>query len=112
MREDRREITISEPARVSAHPERMLDLPGAVQLGEVDRLGHLPSDARGALGGRSGQPCLSAGSEREERLLLARAGAGRALKRARRPGWIVLILDARPSRRGQLVPSDLSRPLR
>jgi hypothetical protein len=39
--EDRREVPVAEPAGVSAPPERAVDLAAAVQLGEIDRLGHL-----------------------------------------------------------------------
>jgi hypothetical protein len=48
----------------------------------------------------------------KERLLLGALGAGLALKRPRRPGRGVLVVDARPAGGGQLVAGDLPRPVR
>ena len=45
---------------------------------------------------------LRAGPDRKERLLVGVPARGRALQRARRPGRVVLVVDARPARRGQL----------
>ena len=44
MGEDRGEVALAEPARLGAHLEGVLDLARAVQLGEIDRLGHLAPD--------------------------------------------------------------------
>ena len=70
--------------------KRSLDLRGAVELGEVDRLCHLaPHPLRARRGGLD-QPCLGARADREERPLLGAAGRGLALERTSRPGRIVL----------------------
>ena len=85
---------------------------GAVQLGEIDRFGHLAPDPLRARRGGPLQPPLGARRRSQERPLLALARPGLALQRARRPRRVVLVADARAPRRGQPVAGDLPRPLR
>lgn len=63
---------------------RLIDGPGTVEFGEVDRLGHLATDPLRALGRRLLEPPLRARPDRQELPLLAAASPGLALK-ARRP---------------------------
>ena len=64
MSEDRGQINVGEPAGVSTHLERVLDLSGAVQLCQIDGLGDLAPDPRRARGSSLDQPALGAGPER------------------------------------------------
>ena len=109
--EDAGQVTVGEPAVAGAPREGVVDRPGAMELGQVDRLGHLATDPLRSL--RSGvlEPPLGALPDRKEVALLARAGAGPALQRPGRPRRVVLVLDAGATRRGQPVAGDLSRPL-
>ena len=70
MGEDRGQITVGEPAGVRARAQRALDLLAAVELGEIDRLGHLAPHTLRAGRGRSDQPPLGTLAERKERALL------------------------------------------
>jgi len=83
---DRGEITVAEPPGVSAHLQRLLDLLGAVELREVDRLARLAPHTLRARSGSLDQPPLRSRADREERPLISAAGTRRALKRTRRAG--------------------------
>jgi hypothetical protein len=69
-RENGREVTVTEPAVARASLQCLVDRSGAVQLGEVDRLGHLATDPRGAFRGGSLQPPLRAFADGKELSLL------------------------------------------
>ena len=94
----------AEPARGRGLPERAVHHGGAVQPGQLDRLGHLGPDPRAARGGGLGQPQRRAVTERQERRLAAvvrgrgvrssaPAGAGGKCASATRglPGVVLLV---------------------
>jgi len=104
------QVSVAKAAIDSAPVKRRIDTPGTVKFGEVNRLGHLAADPLRALGSRLLKPPLRAIADRQELPLLLRPTTRLALKRAGRPGQIVLIVDARPPRRGQRVAGDLPCP--
>ena len=65
-----------------------------MELGEIDGFGHLASQPLRAGGRGLDQPALGGRPDREERLLLARLRAWRALQRPGRPGRVVRVLIA------------------
>ena len=98
------------PASAAA-AQRLVDSPGAVELGEIDGLGDLaPHPRRAGRGGRD-QPRLGARPIARNACSSARRPWA-ALKRAGRPRRVVLVADARPPGRRQRVAGDLARPLR
>ena len=112
MREDQREVALAEPPDLSADRERVLDILVAVKLREVNSFGDLAAHPLRA--GRRGcdQPSLRAGPDREERRLLTRARPRLTLERPGRARRVVLVLDARPPGRRQVMARDLARALR
>jgi hypothetical protein len=110
--EDRREGALVKAAGVGGNPECVLDEFGAVELGEIDRFGHLAPDAARAGRRGPGQPRARARPDRQERRLGRALRAGHAFQRARWFGWVVLVLDARAPRRREPVARDLARPVR
>jgi hypothetical protein len=81
--EDRGEVALIEPPGLRGRLQRLVDIAGPVQLGEIDGLGDLAPQPRGAGRRGSGQPAFGAGSDRKERLLLRALRAGPALPRSR-----------------------------
>jgi hypothetical protein len=70
VREDRCQIPVAEPAGVSAPLQRVVDLFGAVQLGEIDRFRHLAPYSLRTRSASLDQPSLRSRTEREERALV------------------------------------------
>ena len=87
--------------------------PRAVQLGERDGLGELAPQPVVPAAAAAISHCSAPGPIARNACSSSRAArVGRALQRARRARRVVLVVDARPPRRGQRVARDLARPVR
>src|SRR5450432_1234588 len=107
MGEDAGQVAVGEPAVAGAPRQCLVDRAGAVELCEIDRLGHLATDPLRSLRGRLLEPPLGAVADLKELPLLAAASPGFALQRPGRPRWVVLVADAGTTGCGQPVARDL-----
>ena len=70
MGKDAGQVTVGEAAVAGAPGQRLIDGPGTVELGQVDRLCHLATDPLRPLGRGPLQPPLGALADRKEVPLL------------------------------------------
>src|SRR6266536_6166326 len=107
--QDRGEVVLGEPARDGGQAQRLVDLPGAEDTGQLDGLGHLGADPGGAGGAGLDQPAVRTLAEPKEGDLLGGAwsGLGRVDPAAAGMVGVVLVGDARSAWRGQPVAAQL-----
>ena len=109
MVQDRGEVVLGEPARDGGQAQRLVDLPGAEDTGQLNGLGHLGADPGGAGGAGLDQPAVRTLAEPKEGDLLngAWSGLGRVDMAAAGMVGVVLVGDARSAWRGQPVAAQL-----
>ena len=66
---DRQQVTVADPTRQRRGAQRLVDHPGAMELGQGDRLGHLGAHSAGAGRGGLDQPRTGTITDGQERLL-------------------------------------------
>ena len=110
--EDRGEVTVAESFEAGDVTERPVDPADTVQLGELDRFGHLHLDPRRARRGGFDEPHSCAVTERQELGFGSVAWSWFAGQRAGRSCRVVGVIDARVAWRGPQVAGNLNRSWR